>query len=132
MNILLQGNFGPIKRAWLQPSMKHSSSVVRALISVTVCTGFDLRRGKVRCPNTLPFMSLAGTVFQIPTLTGDPMCKDGHPCRLKNPTIGNLNGYYNVGSSCKRQHLSGFCFGYYPCISQILFIFCHSVALVYM
>ena len=29
------------------------------------------------------------------------MCKDSHPCRLKNLTIGNLNGYYNVGSSCK-------------------------------
>ena len=50
------------------------------------------------------------------------MCKDSHPCRLKNPTLGNLNGYYNVGASCKTQHLSGFCFGYYPCISHILFL----------
>ena len=41
------------------------------------------------------------------------MCKDSHQCRLKNPTIGNLNGYYNVGSSCKTQHLSGFCFLYH-------------------
>ena len=82
-------NFGPIKRAWLQSSVKHRSSVVSALISVTVCTGFDPWRGKVQCPKTLPFMSLAGTVFRIPTLTGGPMCKDSHPCRFKNPTIGN-------------------------------------------
>ena len=36
------------------------------------------------------------------------MYKDSHQCKLKNPTIGDLNSYYNVGSSCKTQHLSVF------------------------
>ena len=46
------------------------------------------------CVNTLSLVSFAGMtldkcmVLWIGTLTGCPLCREGHPlCRLKNPTV---------------------------------------------
>ena len=65
-----------------------------------------------RCPNMLSLVSFAGMTLnkcaflRIETLTGGPLCREGHPlCRLKNPTVVYMitcrlssckTGVYNV------------------------------------